>query len=107
MSRHGTIRVVHTLKGSAMIDQVVATPRHEDPIPTLLERSHEAFQRDLNQLLRTHYRQWVAYHGNEQVGFGHSQTELFQKCLNRGLKQDEFIVRSIEPLLADEDLVFP
>ena len=85
----------------------VIDTRLDDPIPPMLERSQKAFERDLNDLLKTHYRQWVAYHGDEQIGFARSQTALFERCLKRGLKEREFVVRSIEPLLADEDLVFP
>jgi CheY-like chemotaxis protein len=81
--------------------------RSDDAIPPMLERSNKAFERALDDLLKTHYRQWVAYHGDEQVGFGRSQTALFDQCLRRGFKEDQFVVRSVEPLIADEDLVFP
>jgi CheY-like chemotaxis protein len=85
----------------------VIKARFEDPIPPIIVRSQKAFERDLDDLLKTHYRQWVAYHGDEQIGFGRSQTALIERCFRRGLREDQFVVRSIEPLLADEDLVFP
>ena len=69
----------------------------------MIARSLESFRRDLPQLLETHYRQWVAYHGDEQIGFGRSQTMLYQECFRRGLKRDEFIVSCIEPGEADEE----
>ena len=90
-----------------MIDQAVGKEPCDEPVASMIERSQKAFEKDLDDLLKTHYRQWVAYHGDQQIGFGRSQTALFQQCLDRGLKDDEFVVRSVEPLLADEDLVFP
>jgi hypothetical protein len=52
----------------------------------------DAFYRDLPELLKKHYRKWVAYHGNDCLGVGRTQTELYEQCLRRGLKEDEFIV---------------
>jgi hypothetical protein len=71
-------------------------------IPPMIERSQAAFRRDLPELMKTHYRQWVAYHGDERLGFGRSQTALYQECFRRGLQEDEFVVRSIEPEMPDE-----
>ncbi len=42
----------------------------------LLTQSFDAFYRNLPELLKTHYRQWVAYHGNECIGFARTETEL-------------------------------
>jgi hypothetical protein len=56
-----------------------------------------AFWRDLPQLLQERPWQWVAYHGERQLGFGRTQTELWQECLRQGLHPDEFMIRSIEP----------
>jgi hypothetical protein len=58
----------------------------------LLTQSMAAFYRNLPELLKKHYGKWVAYHGDELLGLGRTQTELYQKCLRRGLKEDEFIV---------------
>lgn len=68
-------------------------------IPTGIRRSMEAFWRDLPQLLplQSRQRQWVAYHGDERVGFGRGLKELHCACLRRGLKDDEFYVGKIEP----------
>jgi len=78
----------------------------DDPVSPTLARSLDAFRRDLPALLKTHYGRWVAYHGDEQLGFGKTQTELARKCLARGLKLDEFLVCSIEPEIADEDITW-
>jgi hypothetical protein len=59
---------------------------------SLHERSQAAFYRDLPELLKKNSRQWVAYHGDDFLGCARTQTELFQRCLTRGLKEDEFIV---------------
>jgi len=71
-------------------------------VPAMIERSQVAFRRDLPDLLQTHYRQWVAYHGDERIGFGRTQFELYELCLSRGLTDDEFVVRSVEPEMPDD-----
>jgi hypothetical protein len=65
-------------------------------IPEAIRRSVAAFKRDLPRLLKEHPDQWVAYHGEEQVGIAATDLELYQQCLKRW-SQDEFIVRCIEP----------
>jgi hypothetical protein len=71
-------------------------------LPPMIERSLAAFRRDLPELMKTHYRKWVAYHGDERIGFGKSQTELYQQCFRRGLTEEEFVVRNIEPQEPEE-----
>ncbi|MBI1904023.1 MAG: hypothetical protein HYS13_23225 [Planctomycetia bacterium] len=83
-----------------------STARTENQVPPMIVRSQQAFARDLPELLKTHYFQWVAYHGDERVGFGRTETELYQRCFRRGLKDDEFVVRSIEPQIADSEIQF-
>ena len=73
------------------------------PVPPGIQLSQAAFRRNLPQLLQTHYRQWVAYHGNQRIGFGRSKTKLIQECLRRGIPRDQFVVCSIEPESPDED----
>jgi len=71
-------------------------------IAPLVARSQAAFRRDLPELLKTHYRQWVAYHGEDRIRFGRTQFELYEECYRRGLHDDEFVVRSVEPEMPDE-----
>ena len=78
----------------------VATCANE--IAPMIARSQAAFRRDLPDLLKTHYRQWVAYHGEDRIRFGRTQFELYEECYRRGLHDDEFVVRSIEPEMPDE-----
>ncbi len=78
----------------------VATFAYE--IAPLVARSQAAFRRDLPELLKTHYRQWVAYHGEDRIRFGRTQFELYEECYRRGLHDDEFVVRSVEPEMPDK-----
>lgn len=77
-----------------------------DPVAPMLIRSLEAFRRDLPRLLETHYGKWVAYRGDERLGLGRTQTELYQQGFARGLKADEFLVCSIEPEIPDEEITW-
>lgn len=47
-----------------------------EPLP-MIQKSIDAFRRDLPELLKTHPGKWVAYHCDERVGFGKTQTELY------------------------------
>jgi hypothetical protein len=69
-----------------------------------IRRSHEAFLRDLPKLMemQSRKRQWVAYQGDKQIGFGRTQREAAEKCLKLGLKPDEFLVEWIGPPPPDE-----
>jgi hypothetical protein len=66
-------------------------------IAPAIEQAQRAFRRELPNLLRERPGQWVAYHGEKRVGFATTKTALYQDCLRRGLRRDEFLVRSIEP----------
>jgi hypothetical protein len=69
------------------------------PIPPGIRRSQEAYWRDLPKLLKrkSRSRRWVGYHGDERIGFGATSAEVYQKCLRRGLQNDEFYVDRLEP----------
>ena len=83
---------------------VDSTPKLNYDIPPMIQRSMEAFRRDLPGLLQMKKRlgQWVAYHGDQQIGFGKKKTQLYQQCLSQGLKIDEFIIMCVGPDLPDE-----
>ena len=66
-------------------------------IPPIIRRAQSAFRRDLPRLLAERAGQWVAYQGDQQIGFGATKTELYQECLRQGIKRDQFLVRSVEP----------
>lgn len=60
-------------------------------------------------MLKKHYGQWVAYHGDECAGVGRTQTDVYQECLRRGLKEDEFEVLLVtsQPLSDREEIPLP
>ena len=66
-----------------------------------------AYWRDLEGLLKTHYRQWVAYHGLKRIGIAKNRTELYQRCLSQGIDEREFVVFCIEPEGPDEIILDP
>jgi hypothetical protein len=65
-------------------------------LPLEIRQAHEAFCRDLGQLVEERPGEWVAYRGTSRIGFASSKTSLIQHCLSLGLKRGEFLVRSIE-----------
>ncbi len=68
-------------------------------IPPQLHRSQLAPVRELPMLLplRSRTHRWVAYHGDERLGLGRTETELYQECFRRGLRRDEIYVGRLEP----------
>jgi len=72
------------------------------PIPPMIQLAQAAFRRDLPQLLKTHKDRWVAYLGDWQVALGRSKSDLYQLCLRRGMNEDEFVVRYIQPEMEDD-----
>ena len=74
---------------------------HVCSITPMIAKSQEAFCRDLAELLNSRYGWWVAYHGDERLGFGRTQTELYEECFRRGLTDDQFVVRCVMPDAAD------
>jgi hypothetical protein len=63
----------------------------------LRQQALRAFTRDLPQLWAERPGQFVAYRGERLLGFAHQKHELYQQCLQGGLKQDEFVVFCIVP----------
>ena len=75
------------------------------PLPQIA-RSVDAFRRDLPDLLSSHAGQWVAYSGDEQVGFARTRRKVCAKCFRRGLTRNDFIAVLVEPgaLQPDEEI---
>ena len=73
--------------------------QEEVNIPEGIRRSQEAFFRDLPELLKNRRLRgkWVAYHGDERVKIGRTQTEVIKECNRRGLETDQYDVFVIEP----------
>jgi hypothetical protein len=64
------------------------------PVSPAMLRAQRAFWRDLPDLLkeRRNRLKWVAYHGDDRVGLGKTRTELYHRCLGRGLRPGEFYI---------------
>ena len=78
-----------------------AVPQPSPDLPDVspgIRRSQEAYWRDLPRLLplRSRERRWVAYHGDERVGFGRTQAELYRECIRRGLKVNDIYIDRLE-----------
>jgi hypothetical protein len=67
------------------------------PIHPMIKLANAAYRRDLPAMLKTHYRKWVAYHGDRRLGFGNDKTKLILEWLKRGIPDEELMVRGIEP----------
>ena len=63
-------------------------------VPEGIRRSQAAFFRDLPSLLKDRgmLGKYIAYHGDERVKVGLSQTEVVRECLTRGLSDDDYDV---------------
>jgi hypothetical protein len=69
----------------------------ESVVPAMIESGNRAFESELAEL-REHYpSKWVAYHGRQRIGVADSETELWQRCLRRGLKEGSFVTRLVPP----------
>ncbi len=96
-----------TAGAKSIFDEPYIPSPRVPPTPMMI-KSQAAFDRDLPRLLKTHYWQWAAYHGDECLGIARTGTELYQACLRRGLNPFDFVVLSIdESALEVERLVEP
>ena len=64
--------------------------------PPIIMEAQAAFLRDLPELLKELYGQWVAYYGAQRIGFGKTQAALWNECLRQGY--EDFLVRRIWPI---------
>jgi hypothetical protein len=81
-------------------------PTQTDPVraadrPALGLLAVATYRRDLPRLLEERPGQWVAYHGDQLVGFAKDQLPLVQECIRRGYRGEDYIVNCIEPELPD------
>jgi hypothetical protein len=73
----------------------------------LAERAWDAFQRAYDQLLEQHSGQWVAFHGEQQIGFAPTRAELVLECRKRGLHDDECVIGQILPVIEETPIGLP
>ena len=86
-----------SLTGPEQLSPTDPAAEHVCTISPMVAKSQEAFRRELPELLKNRYGQWVAYHGDERLGFGRTQIEIYRECLRRGLKDEDFVVWGISP----------
>jgi hypothetical protein len=79
---------------------------HDQPTERsdLAVAGEKAFARDLPCLLQERPGQWVAYHGNEQIGFAATSTELYERCRSKGIAEDDLVVLRIEVETPEEKI---
>ncbi|MBY0229605.1 MAG: hypothetical protein K2W96_10025 [Gemmataceae bacterium] len=63
----------------------------------LLDQSVALFRRDLDDLMRTHKDQWVAYHGDRLLGFSPNKLNLLQRCYADGFTDEDLYLIKVEP----------
>ena len=68
-----------------------------DQLADVQQPALRTFQRDLPQLWAERPGQWVAYQGEQRLGFAAHKHELYQECFRRGLQREEFVIFCIEP----------
>jgi hypothetical protein len=88
------------------MDEATAAAWHallHEPPPPMITKSIEAFRRDLPEMLKKHRGRWVAYHGDERIGFGRRKADLYDECRRRGLTDDEFVVCGVDETTFDPD----
>ncbi len=64
---------------------------------TMYDRGVAAFERELPELMKTHHRQWVIYHGDRRFGPSKSLRKLEQACKKEGIPVLERVRRIVEP----------
>lgn len=67
------------------------------PTPPGIVRATRVLVSHFPELLKKHERRWVACDATGVLFVGDSQEGLYQRCLKRGLKPDEFVVDYIMP----------
>jgi hypothetical protein len=77
---------------------------HYDRLDKLIQRAHGTFLRELPELLKSHRRQWVAYHGDNRLGFNRDKVKLIQEWQRRGVPQGELGIFLVVPHIPDEDI---
>lgn len=70
-------------------------------------QAQEAFGKELPSLLEPYRGQWAAYLGGQRVAIEKTQEATYQRCLDQGYKEDDFVVFCIEPGGAATTFVCP
>jgi hypothetical protein len=73
----------------------------------LAERAWEAFQLAYERLLEEHCGQWVAFHGDQQIGFALTRSELVHECRTRRLPDEECVIGQLLPVAEETPIGLP
>jgi hypothetical protein len=83
----------------------IEQPASGEPLPVgvspFILWAEDTFRRDLPKLLEERPGQWVAYHGQQRIGFGATKQQLYQECVNRGLPPEQFHILCVEPEIGE------
>jgi hypothetical protein len=74
--------------------------------PSVYDRGLAAFERDLPELIKTHYRQWVIYHGERRFGPSKSLEKLEAVCRRERIRLIDCVRRAIDVETPLEDIYF-
>jgi hypothetical protein len=77
---------------------------HYDRLDKLIQRAHGTFLRELPELLKSHRGQYVAYHGDQRLGFNRDSTKLIKQWHARGVPQGELGIFLVRPEIPDDDI---
>jgi hypothetical protein len=66
--------------------------------------SWETYQRELPTLLEERPGEWVAYRGDQRLGFGTTKTKLYQHWFSQGMTIDELFIACIEPYVGEYEM---
>ena len=81
-------------------------PTQTDPAaavekPPLEPLALATFRRALPGLMEKRPGEWVAYYGDQLVGFATTDLELVLECNRRGYREQDYVVLCIEPELPE------
>ena len=88
---------------ASLSDQAWYNELIENRVPPLFAKARVRHRRDLPALLSEHPGQFVAYCGEVRIAIRTTATELVEMCMQRGLKDDEFLLEAIIP--EDESVI--
>lgn len=71
-------------------------------MPPLIWHGVDAYLRDLRELLKNHKGWWTVYSGDRRVGITRTSRQAFELAAKEGLRDDEFLVRIIDPSDLDD-----
>src|SRR5437867_526510 len=66
------------------------------PVHPKRVEAHQAFLRDLPELVEAHYKHWVAYHGARRLGIHKSKLALLRKWRRAGIPDEELSTFGID-----------